>query len=226
MPSAFWCILESLRSPALVKHLTREMGHHCDPVTGDYDLAALASIPVFSSLHTEVSRLRTATVVVRVNDADRFALDSDWSIPKGMEIRLFSHDLALNTHLWAQARPGTVEKPLQVFWPERFIVPSERAQERKGDIRTGTFSTESVGALLTAFGGGPHLCPGRLLVKTIQAGTLAVLLSEYEIQLSDPESTEGILPPVPGVAYGTIKPLQPVRMRIRKRPLSKIPSAR
>lgn len=217
-PMAFWAIFETLRNPKLGEHLVASFDQHCNPTTAAYDIPALTAIPLFKSMYTEISRLRTTTCTIRVNESEDFALDGDWTIPKGTEIRILSQDLALDTSAWTNARPQTVERPLTEFWVDRFIVFSgHKTKKGKDAIRSGPFSIESVDKLLTAFGGGPHLCPGRFMAQVLQCGTLSVLLCEYEIQLSDAEEAEMAVPPVPGLAFGTVKPLGPIRMRIRKR---------
>lgn len=217
MPSTFWYIFETLRNPTLSKYLASEIKPLCDPVSGKYNVAALTSLPILQSMHAEIGRLRMATGAIRTSEVDNFKLDDNWIVAKGTSVMIFSHDLALNTELWVNARPQIVERPLEEFWPDRFIIPEKSAKEGKGQVRTGRFSMEGVGTLHVTFGGGQHLCPGRYLAKAVQAGTLAVLLSEYEVQLSDPESAEQVIPPVREAAYGTVRPLDKVRVRIRKR---------
>jgi len=222
MPSTFWYIIETLRNPALTNYLSKEVGKHCLPASDSFDIAAITALPIIQSMHAEIGRLRMATGTVRTNEVHNFKLDEKWLIPKGMNIMIFSHDLALNTELWAKARPQTVERPLDEFWAERFLIPEKPASGAKSTtvpekIGSGRFSMEDVEALHTTFGGGQHLCPGRYLARAVQAGTLAVLLCEYEIELSDPDDVELILPSVRELAYGTVKPLDKIRVRIRKR---------
>lgn len=215
---AFWAIFETLRNPKLGEQLVASFDQHYETATGALDIPALTSVPLFKSMHTEITRLRTTTGTIRVNESNNFVLDGDWTIHKGTEIRILSQDLALDTSAWTNARPQTVERPLTDFWADRFIVATNNKTKKEKDvIRSGPFSTEGLDKLLTAFGGGPHLCPGRSLAQVIQCSTLSVLLCEYEIQLSDAEEAELAVPPVPGLAFGTVKPLGPIRMRIRKR---------
>ena len=138
-----------------------------------------------------------------------------------MSVIIFSRDLSLNTDLWAAARPHTVSRPLEEFWAERFLVPDRPAANVKKTtperIGEGRFSTEGVGALNVTFGGGQQMCSGHYLARAIQAATLAVLLSEFDIQLSDPEDADRMLPPPRELIVGSAKPLGDVRIRIRKR---------
>jgi cytochrome P450 len=223
MPSTFWYIVETLRNPALTKYLTKELSKHCSPASDFFDIATITAMPIIQSMHAEIGRLRMATATMRTNEVPNFKLDDKWMIPKGMSVMIFAHDLALNTDLWAKVRPQTVERPLEDFWAERFLIPDKptnperRSTTKEDKIGSGRFSMAGVAALHTTFGGGQHLCPGRYLAKAIQASTLAVLLCEYEIELSDPYDVDLIMPNIRELAYGTVKPRDKIRLRIRKR---------
>jgi cytochrome P450 len=221
VPATVWCIIETLQNPALLKHMLSEMKRHYTASKKSYDVSAIASIPVIQSMLAEIGRLRTATASIRTNVVDGFKLDDQWVIPKSWNTVVFSQDLAMNTELWTKARPSTVDRPLGEFWAERFLV-SEKAT-RYHNIKTGTgkFSMEGIDALLTVFGGGQNACPGRGLANSIQAGTLAVLMNEYEMDLSEPDTVEEAMPSTGGVVIGVIKPIAKIRVRIRKRMTSK-----
>ncbi|KAH7132575.1 putative cytochrome-like protein P450 [Dendryphion nanum] len=230
MPSTFWFIFETIKNPALVKHLRAEFKPYYDPATGTYDIVGLTNLPIIQSMHAEIGRLRMATGAIRTCEVDNFALDDDWTISKGTSVIVLSHDLALNTKLWAEARPQTVIRPLEEFWPERFLIPektrySEKAMKDRSKIGTGRFSMEGVGTLHVTFGGGKHLCPGRYLAKAIQAATIALLLTEFDIELSEPEAADSIIPPLRQAAFGSIVPLDKIRVRIRKRTAAKVTKA-
>lgn len=222
MSSTFWCVVESLRDPDLVKRLTAEMAPFYEVKTGAYDIAAITDLSIVQSLLAETGRLRTATCTIRTNVEAEFKLDDTWTIPKGMSALVFSHDLALNTELWAKARPQTVARPLEEFWAERFLTadsptPGRKQSSRKSGIGTGRFSMDGVEALHVSFDWDPMRC----LTKAMQAATLGVLLTEFELQLCDPEATQAALPLLREVAYGMIKPLDQIAIRIRKRTHSK-----
>jgi cytochrome P450 len=170
-------------------------------------------------MNAEVARLRTASCAIRRNEGANFKLDNEWLVPKGTSVIIFSHDLALNKGTWSRRWPQ-MEEPLDCFAPGRFLAAGRPQKERRkgGQTHTGQFNTEGIDDLLVAFGAGSHVCPGRQFARAVQAATLAVLLGEYEIQFSDPDSAEQLMPPAGGVAYGTIKPSGQIRMRLRKRP--------
>jgi hypothetical protein len=58
---------------------------------------------------------------------------------------------------------------------------------------------------------------GPAYAKAIHAATLAVLLNDFEVQLCDTELFDQDLPPPRSVAFGVIKPMGEVAVRIRKR---------
>ncbi|KAF2475223.1 cytochrome P450 [Lindgomyces ingoldianus] len=222
MPSTFWYIFETLRNPDLVMHLTSEVEKRYDANSGSYDFAALSGIPILQSMHTEIGRLRMATGAIRTNEGGLFKLDENWVIPKGTSVMIFSHDLAMNTELWSRARPRTVERPLEDFWAERFLIPEKLSRDQPKTVEvsrigSGRFSMEGIGALHVTFGGGHHLCPGRHFAKAVQISTLSVLLSEYEMELCNVGAAERQIPPVRRAAYGTVRPLGNIPVRIRRR---------
>ncbi|KAF2686921.1 cytochrome P450 [Lentithecium fluviatile CBS 122367] len=222
MPSTFWCVVEVLRNPDLAKYLKSEIARYYNPESGTYNIDAITRIPIIESIDAEIGRLRMATRTIRTNEGDSLELDDSWAIPKGTSVIMFSHDLGLNTEQWAKARPQTVARPLEEFWAERFLVSdktsSTRQSKRHRDcISTGTFSLEGLASLNIPFGGGPSSLPTRSLAKAVEAATLAVLLTEFEVQLCEPDYVDHIVPCIREVAYGTVKPLDKIAIRLRKR---------
>ncbi|KAF2748846.1 cytochrome P450 [Sporormia fimetaria CBS 119925] len=217
-PSAFWCLLEALRDENLMFKLRKEI------VPPQYDggrsfrpHSELRTHPIIQSMQAEVERLRIASCITRTNEGNDFKLDDSWTIPRGARVMILSRPLALDSTLWHRARPQTTQKHLSTFWAERFLVPREDAEHWMGNDLKRKFSLEGLESLMTAFGRGPHVCPGREFAKAIQVATLEVLLAGYEAQLSDPESVELSLPSARTLAYGRVEPLAPVRVRLRKR---------
>jgi hypothetical protein len=222
MPSTFWCIVEVLRNPALVRHLNTEITRYYNPQSGTYNIEAITNLPIIESIHAEIGRLRMSTRTIRTNEGGIIKLDDSWSIPRATSVIMFSQDLGLNVAEWTKARPHTVTRPLEIFWAERFLLsdqqPPVRRNKRRGvEIATGEFSLQGLESLNIPFGGGPSSHPGRLFAKTIQASTLAILLTEFEVQLCDLEDVEQVLPSTREFAYGTVKPLDKIAIRIRKR---------
>ncbi|KAF2643967.1 putative cytochrome-like protein P450 [Massarina eburnea CBS 473.64] len=222
MPSTFWSIVETLRNPALAKFLAAEMDQYHDTKKDTYDIAAITELPNLQSLHTEIKRLRTATRLIHLNQDTCLQLDEIWTAPTGLSIINFSHDIGLNTALWTKASPRTVSRPLEEFWPDRFIIPDKSASTkryRKGrdSVTTGAFSLDGVELLHDALGFANYSESERTFATAIQTATLAILLTEFEVELCDSEATEELLPPVREMAFGTVKPMDKIAIRIRKR---------
>lgn len=76
---------------------------------------------------------------------------------------------------------------------------------------------EGLAPLDQMFYGNDDLYLGREYIKAVQAATLAVFLTEFEMQLCDPEALDATIPLVDESAYGAVEPLEKVAVRIRKR---------
>lgn len=130
---------------------------------------------------------------------------------------MFSHDVALNTDAWKKAQPRLVEKPLEDFWAERFAKPEQKSRYKKSvGAETSGSDAGDLGDLITQLTACDQF-PGSRFISALQMATLAVLFAEFEIQLSDVDEVDAILPPVGELAFGTVKPLEKVAVRIRKR---------
>lgn len=213
----FWATLEALRKSHLTRNITATIHQHFSPITHKYDVLGLVQEPFVKSLQTEVRRLRTAKCVVRTNMTDGFPLDKLWSLPKGATVVMFSQDVALNTDAWKKAQPRLVEKPLEEFWAERFTRPEQKSRYRKSaGVESSGSDARDLGELVTQLTACDQF-PGSHFISALQTATLTVLFAEFEIQLSDADEVDAILPPVRELAFGTVRPLDKVAVRIRKR---------
>lgn len=193
------------------------MTQHSSPITHKYEILKLAQDPFVRSIYTEVRRLRTASCVIRTNETAGFPLDKQWSLPKGAAVAMFSHDIALNTDTWKKNQPRALEKPLEEFWAERFTEPKQKNRAKTGvGAGTGGSDAEDLGVLIGQLTACDQF-PGPRFISALQTATLAVLFAEFEIQLSDEDEVDAILPPARAFAFGTVKPLGKVAVRIRKR---------
>jgi hypothetical protein len=217
MPSTFWCIVEALRAPDCARYLRTEISRYYNPQTGNYNIEAVLKEPFVESLLAEVERLRIATRTIRTVRGGNLKLDDTWTIPSGMSTITFSQDLGLNHAEWTKARPLTTARPLDQFWWERFLVPENQPPRRGTKAQTSKCSLVGLQSLLIAFGVGPDSGSARSWTKTIQASTLAILMTEFEMQLCEPDHVEQLLPTVGEVAYGTVRPLDKIAIRIRRR---------
>ncbi|KAL7777998.1 hypothetical protein CFE70_004672 [Pyrenophora teres f. teres 0-1] len=217
IPSTIWTLIEILRKPDLAEYLTSIITEYRSPKLGTYDVNGIATLPLMKSLQEEISRLRVAQYMAYNNDSSDIVLDKRSILPKGCTAIAFSQDLALNAELWTSARPRVVEKPLEEFWAERFLVPgnqntkvSSKQRKSKDGIETGQFSMEGLEQLAPAFGNEHAIGLGREYTEAMQTATLAVLLSEFEFELCDPDATDAAMPQLREVAFGTVRPKEGV----------------
>lgn len=206
---ALWAIFEILHEPGVHKHLTSEISKHYSPQSGEYHIDSIAKIPLLQSVQNEVMRLRVATVLIRTNEAQDFQLDAQWKLSKGDTVLVFTHDLSLNQNLWANRRPQSVERPLEEFWAERFL-----GSKRHNKVENGQFGLEGLELLRGDFDTD---ILGKDCAEAIQTATLAVFLTQFDLQLCDPEAFAAAIPAVCEQAYGTVKPSEWITVRIRKR---------
>ena len=217
-------MIEILRKPHLAEHLASIITEYRVPKLGAYDVNGIAALPLMKSLQEEISRLRVAQYIAYTNDTSDITLDQQSILPKGCTAISFSQDFALNAELWASARPRIVERPLEEFWAERFLLPENRnpkvpskQRKSKDSIEIGQFSMKGLEQLAPAFGNEHAIGLGRGYTEAMQTATLAVLLSEFEFELCDPDAADAAMPQLREVAFGIVQPQEIVTVRIRKR---------
>ncbi|KAF2029216.1 putative cytochrome-like protein P450 [Setomelanomma holmii] len=220
--SAFWTLVEVLRRPQLAKGLTASIIWYGPSQDATYNVRDLTDLPLIDSLLAETTRLRSRSIVVRTMRED-LELDGHWLAPTGIPAVLLSHDAASNTQAWAEARTRAVDRPLNEYWAERFLTPhrsTTKANQRgqRNDLGAMSFSMEGLETLNIGYGQRRLL--GLDYIRAMHAATLAVLFNEFELQLCDPELLDQVLPPLRDLAYGTLKPLEQIEVRIRKRKLT------
>ncbi|KAJ4993177.1 hypothetical protein SVAN01_01152 [Stagonosporopsis vannaccii] len=214
--STFWTTVETLRKSHLTRKMTDSVVNHFSPITHKYDILGLAQEPLVKSIQVEVQRLRVASCAVRTNETDGFPLDKHWSLRKGARVAMFSHDIALNTNVWKTFQPKAVHRPLEEFWAERFLVPEGTKKSAKSEATADNPDTEDLESLITKLT-STNMYPGSHFVSTLQMATIAVLFAEFDIQLCDTDFVDAVLPLAGEFAYGTVKPLEKIAVRLRKR---------
>ncbi|KAH4049417.1 hypothetical protein HBI25_095670 [Parastagonospora nodorum] len=223
VPCTIWSLLEVARAAEFVDEFTAGLFHYSPSHGATYNIQGLVGMPLMESLLAETMRLRTAAIAA-LRTQKTLALDEHWAVPADTHIVAISHDMALNTTAWSNVRAQTVERPLTSFWPKRFLV-GERSSSKPGtkgrSVGETIFSMEGLESLNMTLGSGQPPILGRDYVRTVHAMTIAVLFNEFEIQLCDDELFDAVLPPVQEAAFGMLRPLDKVAIRIRKRTASK-----
>ncbi|CAI7633730.1 unnamed protein product [Penicillium crustosum] len=208
VPAVFWYILESFKDLELQENLKIELQGCLKPETGDLDIPKFSTKPLLQSTYAEVLRLRVTTTTIRTNEDANFRLDSDYTIGKNIIMTIFSSVTAYNRQAWAATRPESVAKPLDEFWPERFLVQKDKDAK---------FSLEGLAECWMPYGGGHRMCPGRHFAKNEIIGTLGLLLELFECELVDVQQAEQVRPDTRWAPYGTLPPTKKVAVRLRRR---------
>ncbi|KAL1798301.1 hypothetical protein ACET3X_002338 [Alternaria dauci] len=223
IPSAVWSIIEVLRKPYLADRITTIVSERRSSKAATYDVSEVAALPLVQSLQAEVSRIRVAQYMTCANEFAEVSVGSQWKLPKACHTISFSHDIALDTKAWANARPRTVEKPLDEFWPERFLIPDDNGPKVRGQRKSGSgrFDAQDLELLAPIFYDQQSFGIATDYTRAIQAATLAVVMSEFEVQLCDPEATDAAMPVLRESAFGQLRPQERIAVRIRKRKLGK-----
>ncbi|KAI4952608.1 hypothetical protein J4E91_003080 [Alternaria rosae] len=223
IPSSIWSMIELLRKPYLAGHVTDIASEHKPTKAATCDVNGIIARPLYQSLQAEVSRLRIAQYMICTNPTAKVAVDSEWTLPKESNAISFSQDYALNTKVWANAPPHAVSKPLEEFWAERFLAPSKDASKAQGQ-RKGRdsgketrFDAQNLELLVPAVGDKQAFGLASDYIKAMQAVTLTVLLSEFEMQLCDPDLIDAAMPELRESAFGQVRPKDKIAVRIRKR---------
>lgn len=211
VPAVFWYIFEALKNADLQRRLKDELQDCMNPQTpGTFDITKFSTKPLLQSTYAEVLRVRVATGTVRANENTDFQLAPDYKVPRNMTMTIFSSITAHNTAAWGAARPQTVSRPLDEFWPERFLVQKESNKD-------ATFTVEGLAECWMPYGGGQRMCPGRHFAKNEIIATLGLLLDMFECELIDRQKAEQVQPDQRRVPYGTLPPTRKVGVRIVRR---------
>ncbi|KAI4710123.1 hypothetical protein J4E89_005355 [Alternaria sp. Ai002NY15] len=222
VPSAIWAMIEILRKPHLADQITAFVSEPQATEAAVSDEDGILARPLFQSFQAEVSRLRFAKYIICTNPTAEVAVDSAWTLRKGCNAVSFSQDLALNTKAWANARPRTVEKPLEEFWAERFVTEKDTShtqgqRKSRGSMNAARFDAQDLELLVPALGDKQAFGLASDYIKAMQTATMAVLLSEFEIQLCDPDLIDAAMPQLRESAFGQVRPKEKIAVRIRKR---------
>jgi hypothetical protein len=144
---------------------------------GTLDIRRLIANPLLSSIWTEVLRMYIDVLVARNLVSDVVVpLDPDGT--RSALLRAGSHLFVPSWISHHDAADWTADnaRPAMQFDAERFLTRDpETGQE--------TFKPWSAGGAFVPFGGGAHMCPGRVLAKHKALTTLAVLLTHYSFEV-------------------------------------------
>ncbi|KAL2426772.1 Cytochrome P450 monooxygenase calL [Exophiala dermatitidis] len=172
IPSTCWLLAHLLSpdTPHDVLDRIQEEFKHAQTPTGDIDVSKLASQPLLQSALHETLRHYVDSLVTRQLQTDMVV--DGYLLKKG--------DLIMAPSSLSQHDPTFWERdnnapPADSWYAERFL---------RRDDETGKeyFSTSWASGKFFPFGGGSHVCPGRVFAKQEMLGALATLFQRFDIK--------------------------------------------
>ena len=137
---------------------------------GTLDVTKLTSLPLVQSIYAETLRLYVAGNITRTIDSDLNL--NGWQLRKGAVVMGPTWLAHRDPESWKNFHPD--HPPADVFYAERFL---------RRDGESITFSSAGLGGKYFPYGGGAHMCPGRIFAKQEMLGALATVLLGYDIEV-------------------------------------------
>jgi hypothetical protein len=179
IPSLLWLFLHIFTRPDYVDRMRAEV-LEATTVTGDgatIDASKLGQKPFISACFLEMQRMYNDAGGVRWVMEDTVLRDADgreYLLKKDTNVQWFGGVLHLNDHIWG-ADAGT-------FNPDRFVNADPQEEKKRR------------GAMIP-FGGGKHLCPGRMFAVTEITALIGALALAFVVE--GVEMAHVVQPPFP-----------------------------
>ena len=237
IPASLWSLLNILLSPDILERVLEETRSSLIPGTNKFDIATLCAKPLLTSIYLEALRYSVAVAVARNPSGGAVNLNN-WIITPGTTVLSISWFGAHDSSFW-NAGPGD-SHPVNSFWPERFLQypndPSsgpiknrekttsvndtkqpEEPTRTATDCKAAKATTAGTEGHFYPYGGGVKMCPGRFFAKQEMLASIAVMLQQFEIELTDIEAARKVEPDTRYFPVGAMPPKSKVPIRIRRR---------
>jgi hypothetical protein len=169
IPATGWMLFHILTSPQdLLPRILAEISAAQNP-DGTLDIPKLITLPLFLSTYTETLRMYVAVNVTREIHAD-FIIDGHL-LKEGNTIMAPSWLAHRDPDVWNNMHPD--HPPVGVFYAERFL-------RQEGD--KVVFSTAGLSGQYFPYGGGAHICPGRVFAKQEILAAVAMVLLGFDFE--------------------------------------------
>jgi len=169
IPASGWMLFHIITSPQdLLPRLLSEISTTQNP-DGTLDIPKLITLPLFLSIYTETLRMYVAVNVTREIHAD-FVIDGHL-LKKGNTIMAPSWLGHRDSDVWNNLHPD--HPPVDVFYAERFL-------RQEGD--KVVCSTAGLSGTYFPYGGGAHICPGRIFAKQEILAAVAMVLLSFDFE--------------------------------------------
>lgn len=179
VPAMFWMIYFMFSTPGLADSIREEVAPLLtrkpdDPDTITLDIKRFeAECPLLNSTWMETLRIRNEVVSHRMTISDTVLEDSrgtSYVLKKGHDVAIPTGLYHLNKDVWGE--------DVGEFKPERFLAGG------KGTAK----QLERRNTAYIPFGGGRHLCPGRMFAYAETLGTAAALVTGFEMDATGPKN--------------------------------------
>lgn len=194
---------------------------------------------MLQSVFAETLRLRMTFFITRYTKRQEIRL-GNWSLPKNKVIFVPTSVAHLDATTWSEGKEG--EHPLEEFWAHRFLVypndpwsgprrkdpalikpaadpvprtNSQAAESESEKLGEPKFSMEGLYSSWIPFGGGVHICPGRLFSKREMMMVIATMVSHFDVEFLNKDNKVDVNDEDFGI--GVQKPVGKVPFRIRRR---------
>lgn len=169
IPATGWMLFHILSSPEdLLPRVISELST-AQSADGTLDIPTLITLPLFLSVYTEVLRMYVAVNVTREVHGD-FVIDGHL-LKKGNTIMAPSWLGHRDPNVWNNLHPG--HPSVNEFYAERFL-------RQEGEKLV--CSTAGLSGKYFPYGGGAHICPGRIFAKQEILAAVAMVLLGFEFE--------------------------------------------
>ncbi|KAK0710024.1 cytochrome P450 [Lasiosphaeria miniovina] len=210
------------RDPVLLQRVRSELEEQHDfsldsPETETtIDFKRLWKLPLLCSCYAETLRLHVEVLLMFSSPHSDVSLGK-WRLPR-TKIALVNTVIAhMDEAVW-NTKGGLY--PLNTFWADRFIV--DPADPSSGPVRPECkpiirkkpwFSTDGLDGSWIPYGGGPSMCPGRFLSKTVILSTVAILVTKFDMDIL----TDQVVRDTWRFGLGVARPKGKIPARVRRR---------
>ncbi|KAI1125425.1 cytochrome P450 [Nemania abortiva] len=216
VPVLTWALMEVVRDHSLTKDLRKEIltAYDTDPDTKSrrLSISKLKSLPLLSSVYTELLRLKVSFNLMR-DVRKPFVLDGH-TVPPGAMLQVPTLVAHYDEDTW-----GVQGHTASEFWGYRHI---KYTGEEKVDA--SATNTKSKGKFSLSGRGGTHICPGRFYAKQQIMLTIASFVSKFDMEFVRWTNFDGSdsdrAPKNETAACGTggMPPDRDMEIRIKRRP--------
>jgi hypothetical protein len=183
IPATTWTLCHVITSadPTLLPELMAELTSAQRP-DGNLDINKLIQLPLLNSMYSETLRMYVDVLVTRTINRS-FTVPSShaghpgYLLEKGNIAMAPSYMSHRDPNFWSSY--GDEATDPDIWHARRFL-------------HQGRYSTSGTSNRLFPYGGGNHMCPGRIFAKQEILAAIAIVLLTFDIHVGEGESMPGI----------------------------------